>query len=552
MNKVRIGILCKELINHDYWELDIFNSIIEDKRFEIVLLIKDGRTIGTKSYITRALTTKNKLGKFIFHLHNIFERFLFKNEFEIDSVISKKNRSIFNSIKTIHVNPLKKGYLDIFDKNDCEKIKKFNLDVILRHNFEIIKGEIFKTSKFGIWSFHHGDNDYYRGRPAGFWEIVYKESSVGVTLQVLNENLDSGLIIDKAFYNTHWSFVKTNQLILNSSTSLLLKNLKILYKQGKINAVASNTYFNKLFKVPNYFFALKYVYSFYRNFFYKIYQKLFTYFNLRRFHAWTLSFSSGRFIGNNLYKTKFIKLPKNQFWADPFLFKNKKKLYVFFENYSYSTKKGVISCGEIIYGRIKKITDVLIKDYHLSYPFVFEYDNEIYMIPETSNNNRLELYICRNFPNEWELINTKFEGEKIIDATIHIDSNNQIWLFVNKQRNKYSSPHSDLYIYKVLNLKKLEMISHSMNPVIIDSRVARPAGPFFKHENFFIRPSQLNCDGIYGRGINLNKVVKLNLNEYEEEKITTIKPYFKKNLMSIHHLHQLDDCFIFDVAHRKI
>ena len=48
-------------------------------------------------------------------------------------------------------------------------IKSKNLDILFRRDFRILKGEILNSARFGIWSFHHGDNDHFRGLPPGFW-----------------------------------------------------------------------------------------------------------------------------------------------------------------------------------------------------------------------------------------------------------------------------------------------------------------------------------------------------------------------------------------------
>ena len=96
----------------------------------------------------------------------------------------------------------------MFNESDSKKIQSYKLDIILRHHFNIIRGGILKSSKHGIWSFHHADNSINRGSPAAFWEILLNQPSVGVTLQQLTPELDGGLVIDKEFYNTHWSLQK--------------------------------------------------------------------------------------------------------------------------------------------------------------------------------------------------------------------------------------------------------------------------------------------------------------------------------------------------------
>ena len=96
---------------------------------------------------------------------------------------------------------------------------------------------------------------------------------------------------------------------------------------------------------------------------------------------------------------RIIHPPKNRFYADPFLFEKNGRHFLFFEDYSYSSRKGVISCLELNdeHGSDQPVT-VLERRYHLSYPFVFECDGEIYMLPETGENNCVELYRAPEFP----------------------------------------------------------------------------------------------------------------------------------------------------------
>ena len=213
-----------------------------------------------------------------------------------------------------------------------------------------------------------------------------------------------------------------------------------------------------------------------------------------------------------LYRLKPVKLPKNEFWADPFLFCHNDDHYVFFENYNYKTKIGKISCGKVDKNTLVDIVDVLDLDYHLSFPYIFEEDGEIYLMPETRENNQLELYRSIEFPSKWELVETAFEGEKVMDAYFYDDLENQRWLFVNKQVDDNAPRDCELYIYKVEskdgsllgNLKP-----HNLNPVLIDSRSARNGGLIITYKNECYRPSQANMDSIYGRALNIRKIEKL-------------------------------------------
>ena len=121
-----------------------------------------------------------------------------------------------------------------------------------------------------------------------------------------------------------------------------------------------------------------------------------------------INMESNPFVRRTLINSEFIKPGRDEFWADPFVISVNKKNYVFFENYSYKSKKGKISCGILSDGKIENISDALEFDYHLSYPFIFKMDNAIYMMPETVEAKRLEIYKAIDFPTKWKLYSTGF------------------------------------------------------------------------------------------------------------------------------------------------
>ena len=168
------------------------------------------------------------------------------------------------------------------------------------------------------------------------------------------------------------------------------------------------------------------------------------------------------------------------------------------------------------------------------------------MVPETSENRRLEIYRCVNFPKQWELYTTAFEGEAIADAHFFTDKLNQKWLFLNKMSALNTVFDNELFIYRVDSIKLNNIEPHKQNPVIIDSRTARNGGSIFEYRNKLYRPSQKNIDGTYGKGLNINEIEKLTIDEYIETNIQNILPNAFKKSGSMHHLHQKEGIFIID------
>ncbi|GHV61033.1 hypothetical protein AGMMS49587_04110 [Spirochaetia bacterium] len=536
-NQLKIGILTGDIESLKNWEFRIINEILNHPGLELTLFIKDGRT-GANSFgdtLKRNIFAGKVLSNIIFALQLKIESKLFKAK---DTVDKNSIKDKISDIDTVYLSPTRKGSLDIFSKDDADKIKKYDLDIILRHEFNTIRGDILNSSKYGVWDIRCADNAIYRGGPAGFWEIVNNEPCCGVTL------LSNGLVIDKAYYNLHWSFYRTANNLSESSVALLFKNINKVLRTRELNAKKPLTYYHKLYEKPTMKYLFIYLFKFYLNVCRSIFNRILP---VRTF-CWNIFFGEGLFLESSLYKIKPQKLPKNVFWADPFLYSYKDDLYVFFENYSYKTKRGKISVGKIVNGTVCEVEDVLDFDYHLSYPNIIEEDGALFLIPETSGNRRLEVYRCIDFPNKWELYSTKFEGEEIADITYFQDENKERWLFLNRG---FIDHNAELYIYKIDNLKLENIESHILNPVFIDCRKGRNGGAIFKFENSYCRPSQINIQGIYGRGLQISRIKKLTLNEYEEEPVISIEPNFIKGLCGIHHLHQIRGNFIFDGCFKR-
>jgi len=65
---------------------------------------------------------------------------------------------------------------------------------------------------------------------------------------------------------------------------------------------------------------------------------------------------------------------------------------------------------------------------HLSYPFVFERDGQIWMIPESSANATVSLYRAERFPDRWVKETDLLTGITASDATI-VEHAGRLWMF---------------------------------------------------------------------------------------------------------------------------
>ena len=96
---------------------------------------------------------------------------------------------------------------------------------------------------------------------------------------------------------------------------------------------------------------------------------------------------------------------KGGYYADPFVFVKDGQVHVFVEEYEADEAKGKISFFEVRKNGEKFVCSepktIIETEHHLSYPFVFEHENEIYMLPECSASGEVALYRATEFPSKW-------------------------------------------------------------------------------------------------------------------------------------------------------
>jgi hypothetical protein len=223
--------------------------------------------------------------------------------------------------------------------------------------------------------------------------------------------------------------------------------------------------------------------------------------------------------------------PHDRDWADPFIVERHGRSYIFFEEFPYLTGKGHISMLEIgADGEPGVPRRALVRPYHLSYPFIFSWNGELYMLPETAQNGTVELYRCEEFPDRWTLHTVLLEGIHAVDATL-LRQPDRWWLFVNVAEPG-ADPNEELHLYWS-ETPLGPWRPHAANPVISDARRARGAGPLYRRDGLLYRPSQ-DCSHAYGHAVSINRVDVLDLQRYEETPVGRIGPEWSEEMRCLH------------------
>ena len=240
--------------------------------------------------------------------------------------------------------------------------------------------------------------------------------------------------------------------------------------------------------------------------------------------------------------------PKDRFWADPFPIQRGGKSYIFFEDLPFASRRGRISVVEVDReGRASEPVPVLQRDYHLSYPFLLEEGGELYMIPETGENRTVEIYRCIDFPRRWRRERVLIDGLCAVDATPHFDGA-RWWLFANVA-NPGAEIHDELYLFHADSLMG-EWRPHPRNPVKSDVMRARPAGRLYVQNGKLHRPSQV-CAPLYGSGLAIQQVTRLDTLAFEETEVRRIVPAHGSGVLGLHTMNRAGDLSVIDAFVRR-
>ena len=548
---LRIGLMLDSL-SVSAWVATILDHIERSNfaRVELVILNGAAKTqpverAAAPVRLWRTIRNKRRRTQF---LYNLYTRYEVKRY----PIPNNPSQSIDCSMKLaecdkLTVQPITKGFTHRFSPQDLDAIRSYKLDVILRFGFNIIRGEILKVPRYGVWSHHHGDNEYYRGAPPHFWELYEKNPLSGAILQVLTDELDAGLVLCKANLETRQGIsVSQNRLQPYWTASLFtIRKLHELHQYGWERIVKRSIPSQlapgrkTLYRMPTNLETMKFVSACGA-------RSTALFLRGERLVQWRIGIRTTDAPVSpehpDMHGFRWIEAPKGHFYADPFLLSKDGKTYLFFEDYSYAADKAVICCAEVsTVGQLSEPKTVLDPGYHLSYPFVFEHHGDVYMIPETGTNNSVELYRADRFPMSWRLEQTLFSKVKAVDTTLWIEDG-IYWFFVTVADPAEAGPQLFLFFADSLTG---EWNYHPDNPVCTDVRYARGGGRIFCQEGRRIRPSQDHSRG-YGSALHFREIVELTRCSYREKTVGSVLPDFERRMCGTHTYNQCGNIEVMD------
>ena len=382
-------------------------------------------------------------------------------------------------------------------------IREQRIDAVLKFNLSLLRIPEADRLATPILSYHHGDPRKYRGRPAGFYEMIAGDRFVGQIVQILSNRLDAGQVL--AFAESRvirHSYRRTLLEAYSLSPHLLAPALRALGRRETlpIEPVGRN------YRLPGNgtvvrFLAASLRHSIKRAAYGALVEKRW---NVSRVPIGTSAEPAALVSEAESRRPQWRVqplLPAYSFYADCFFHTGPDDVLV--EAMSRSTGK-----GELV--RIRGDRQEAVGGFagHVSYPMSIEEGGRHYVVPETVLWSRPSIFAIEEGVAR-KVAALDIDEPAILDPTL-LRHDGRLFLFGNRPEEGAAV----LHLWSALSLfGRFER--HPSSPIRVSARGSRMAGEIMRAGGRLYRLGQDFRDG-YGDGILAFRIARIDEHAYRE------------------------------------
>ncbi len=387
-----------------------------------------------------------------------------------------------------------------------ERLREGGFDVILKFGLGLLRVPTAEQLPVPILSYHHGDPDHYRGRPAGFWETADGKGVMGQIVQVIGNKLDAGRVVAFAETKVHAHSYKAtlveafrhSPLIINQAIRNAISGVSLAKPcDGRNCRLPSNLTVARFLLRMARKKTGRLVYG-------ALYEKKWQVSLAPAPPAAASLFEGAEFPARDSWQT-IAAARDYTFYADPFFSARPPGLLV----EALSRRTGL---GEIVL-----IEDELhrpLSDFggHASYPFTFGSGQDQLIIPETASWQPVTAY-----RGEGDRLIPAFAldlpgGRTLLDPTL-VTHAGRVYLFGNL--NAVGSNALFLWSAPAIDAP---FVPHPASPILVSPRGGRMGGSILRDGERLIRLGQ-DFEGGYGDGLRAFEIEAMSETEYRERPI---------------------------------
>lgn len=459
----------------------------------------------------------------------------------LETALLSRNPRYRNHLKTFALHELGCETVTLSgDASDVAMVQALNLDLVACLGTELPPESITSAARLGTLAFEWADVANAESGPVGFWEVFEREDTTGFAIRHIDADAASQSILLRGHLPTRHYYLLNQAALYEKAHYHLRRVLAGLETSGKLPSPGPSTpTARRPSTCPSPWQALAYLGRSLAAIIRKRRARLGS-----REERWQVSFLRTDWRLADLQQGRGIANPPGRYLADPFVIRRDGNDYCFVEDFNCESSRGAISVYQLGDERAMPLGVVIEEPFHLSFPYLFEHNGGLFMCPESSENRDIRIYRCIDFPLEWRLEKIVMSGLSAAD-TMLFERHGKWWLFTNIDPAETGEICSELYIFSSNSPFAENWRSHAQNPVLFDAACARNGGLLVDGDDLF-RVSQRQGFDRYGKGSQINQVMALTDEVYEERCIARIDPVFKKGLLGTHHLHSSGGITVFD------
>ncbi|MGH9030599.1 MAG: glucosamine inositolphosphorylceramide transferase family protein [Acidimicrobiia bacterium] len=431
-----------------------------------------------------------------------------------------------------------------FSDDDLATIRDHAPDIILRFAYGIIRGQILDIAPFGVWSFHHGDIERYRGGPPAFWEIDRDDHVTGAVLQRLTDRLDGGVVLQQGWFATvKHSYVRNLDRVLFGGAHWPAQMCReVLAGRTSRTAAPPTTSHAPIDHNPTTGQMVGFVGRLGRNWLKGQTRSIVL---TDRWRIGVVDAPIADVAQHGAADPRWIAagVPRCEYVADPF--PDPSTGSVLAEHFSYRSRQGrLVRIDPREASPRMQPVDAPIAA-HASYPFTLVADGRSLCFPQIAGDAGVQSF---------ELTDRGLRTMRLLVPDVHaidptlVQHDDHWWLFFTDGDR---GPMSHLHVWHARALGG-PWEPHLANPVKVDVRSARPAGTPFVVGGALHRPAQ-DCSVTYGGGIVVNRIERLTPHEFEERPVSTLRPHGTwAGATGCHTLSSVDDRTLIDAKWAEI
>lgn len=245
-----------------------------------------------------------------------------------------------------------------------------------------------------------------------------------------------------------------------------------------------------------------------------------------------------------------LDAPPGSWFADPFVVSRKGESGVFVEEFVESLGRARIAYQPLADGiPVGPSAAVLEEPFHLSFPWTFEFADQVYMTPEAGASKGLRFYRATDYPRSWELVHNLFSGTRVVDPLVFEHAG--LWyLLANIDPLDAGDTYSELHAFWASDPITTEWKAIPGNPQLVDPQCARNAGLIHVEGQLF-RVGQRQGFKRYGEHCALYRIAAISPDGYQEVAEGEVHLTLNSAAYGPHHLSKADDLLAFDFVPRQ-